>query len=283
MALDAEQVSTSLPYYNLGTYQRRLHARGEEARIWCTRGLIWSYAFNHEESEKCFKRALTFDSSCAFAHWGIAYALGPNYNVPWDSMDEIEDTAHRGRRALEEAKAVAHDALPAERALIGALEQRFPAAGDADEDKTLWNQRYAHAMEKVYKEFSDDLDVAALYADALLNLTPWKLWDLPSGKPAPGARTLDAKTVLDRAMAQDGGMQHPGLLHLYIHLMEMSPTPETALRAADSLRNIVPESGRTYLRAIKTILTRFLSPVMFVLLERVSRVETPLGGALPPD
>lgn len=243
MAVESEQVSTSLPYYDLGPYRRRIHVRTEEALVWCLRGLIWSYAFNHEESEKCFKRALAFDPGCAFAHWGIAYALGPNYNVPWDSIDKIEDTARRGRQALEQAKSVAQDALPVERALVEALEYRFPA-GNVDEDKSLWNQRYAGAMEKVYREFPDDLDVAALYADALMNLTPWRLWDLPSGKPAPGARTLDAKAVLERAMAQDGGMQHPGLLHLHIHLMEMSPTPEAALRAADSLRGIVPESGR---------------------------------------
>ncbi|RYP61714.1 hypothetical protein DL771_010034 [Monosporascus sp. 5C6A] len=239
---EAERVSTSSPYYNLGTYRRAISTPSEEAQVWCIRGLIWSYAFNHEESEKCFKRALAFDGNCAFAHWGIAYALGPNYNLPWDSIDKIEDTAGRGRRAIEEAKAVVHKALPVEKALVEALEHRFPTE-NFDEDKAIWNQRYADAMEKVYKEFSDDLDVALLYADALMNLTPWRLWDLPSGKPASDARTLDAKAVLDRAMAQDGGMQHPGLLHLYIHLMEMSPTPEAALDAANRLRGIVPDSG----------------------------------------
>ncbi|RYP51330.1 hypothetical protein DL768_003334 [Monosporascus sp. mg162] len=238
----AERVSTNLPYYNLGTYQRAINAPSEEARVWCTRGLIWSYAFNHEESEKCFRRALAFDGNCTFAHWGVAYALGPNYNLPWDSIDKIEDTARRGRRAIEEAKATVHNALPVEKALVEALEHRFPTE-NFDGDMGIWNQRYADAMEKVYKEFSDDLDVAVLYADALMNLTPWMLWDLPSGEPASDARTLDAKAVLDRAMAQDGGMRHPGLLHLYIHLMEMSPTPEAALDAANHLRGIVPDSG----------------------------------------
>ncbi|RYO81944.1 hypothetical protein DL762_006848 [Monosporascus cannonballus] len=239
---ESERVSTSLPYYNLGTYQRAINSPSEEAQVWCTRGLIWSYAFNHEESEKCFKRALAFDGDCAFAHWGVAYALGPNYNLPWDSMDKIEDTVRRGRRAIEEAKAVVHSALPVERAIVEALEHRFPAK-NFDEDKAICNQQYADAMEKVYEEHPDDLDVAVLYADALMNLTPWRLWDLPSGKPASDARTLDAKAVLDRAMAQHGGMQHPGLLHLYIHLMEMSPTPEAALDAANRLRDIVPDSG----------------------------------------
>jgi hypothetical protein len=98
-------------------------------------------------------------------------------------------------------------------------------------------------MELVYKTFSDDLVVAGLYADSLMNLTPWAMWELDTGKPAAEARTLDAKKVLDRALTQDGGTRHPGLLHLYIHLMEMSGVPETALTVADHLRGLVPDSG----------------------------------------
>ena len=98
-------------------------------------------------------------------------------------------------------------------------------------------------MEDVYRQFGDDLDVAALYADALMNLTPWNLWDLRSGKPTEGSRTIDAKAVLKRALAQDGGNEHPGLLHLYIHLVEMSANPEEGLAAADCLRGLVPDAG----------------------------------------
>ena len=256
---DTEQVSTSAPYYDLGGYRRAVGARNEEARIWCDRGLIWSYAFNHGESERCFRRALAFDPAYAFAHWGVAYALGPNYNVPWDSMDEVAETARRGRQALKDAKAaldrpdahVLSDEEAGEKALVealvDALQHRFPADdADTSEDKTTWNGRYADAMEKVYNKFPNDLDVALLYADALMNLTPWKLWDIALGGPATDARTVDAKNVLDAALAREGGMKHPGLLHLYIHLMEMSPTPEAALPAADALRSLVPDSGRTY-------------------------------------
>lgn len=252
---DTEKVSTSAPYYDLGGYRRPVGTRNEEARIWCDRGLIWSYAFNHAESERCFRRALAFDPACAFAYWGVAYALGPNYNVPWDSMDKVAETARRGRQALKDAKAALDrpdaPALSDEetlvKALVEALEHRFPASdADTSEDKTTWNGRYADAMGKVYGKFPDDLDVAALYADALMNLTPWKLWDIASGEPASDARTLEAKDVLDAALARDGGTKHPGLLHLYIHLMEMSPTPEAALPAADALRSLVPDSGRKY-------------------------------------
>ena len=89
----------------------------------------------------------------------------------------------------------------------------------------------------------DDLDVAALYGDALLNVTAWSLWDLVTGEPAEGAHTLEAKRVLESALRLPGGMAHPGLLHFYIHLMEMSPTPEAALEAADALRGLIPDGG----------------------------------------
>jgi hypothetical protein len=98
-------------------------------------------------------------------------------------------------------------------------------------------------MRGVYADFADDLDVATLYADSLMNLTPWELWDLRTGQPAEGARTLEAKDVLDAALRHAGGLAHPGLLHLYIHLMEMSSTPEDALVVADHLRDLVPDAG----------------------------------------
>jgi hypothetical protein len=98
-------------------------------------------------------------------------------------------------------------------------------------------------MESVYREYPDDLDVAALYTDALMNLTPWALWDMRTGKPPPGSRAVEAKQVLDCALAKEDGLQHPGLLHLYIHLMEMSGKPESALTIADRLRDLVPDAG----------------------------------------
>ncbi|KAK6208994.1 hypothetical protein LQW54_006742 [Pestalotiopsis sp. IQ-011] len=243
MAPNKEEASGGA-YYNLGSYQRSVTTTDEEAKAWFDRGLLWSYGFNHEEAVKCFEKAIARDGSFAMAYWGAAYALGPNYNKPWEFFDstELESTVQRTHRMVEEATRLASDASPAEKALIQALQFRHPRE-DADEDLSIWNKSYAEAMEKVYHEFSDDLDVAALCADALMNLTPWQLWDLQTGKPAEGARTLDIKAILDHAMALDGGSQHPGLLHLYIHLMEMSPTPEAAKPAADGLRALVPDSG----------------------------------------
>jgi tetratricopeptide (TPR) repeat protein len=98
-------------------------------------------------------------------------------------------------------------------------------------------------MAEVYSQYPNDLDVATLYADAMMNLTPWQLWELDTGEPSPMARTVEIKRVLDQALASEGGTSHPGILHLYIHLMEMSSTPETAMPAANHLRTLVPDAG----------------------------------------
>lgn len=98
-------------------------------------------------------------------------------------------------------------------------------------------------MALVYQKYPQDLDIASLYADSIMNLSAWDLWDLKTGEPAPGARSPEAKAVLDAALSQDGAYKHPGILHLYIHLMEMSKTPEIALVAADHLRNLIPDAG----------------------------------------
>lgn len=105
------------------------------------------------------------------------------------------------------------------------------------------NEEYAEAMKLVYGRFAEDLDVVALYADSIMNLSAWDLWDLKTGLPTPGSRSLEAKALLEKALKQEGVYQHPGVLHLYIHLMEMSKTPEVALVAADHLRKLIPDAG----------------------------------------
>lgn len=236
--------SSSEDYYDLGTQSRPVSTSNPDAQAWFNRGLIWAYAFNHQESAWCFEQCVLFDPACAMGYWGIAFALGPNYNKPWKLFDgeDLSTTTSRAHGAALEAKNQAEAASPVEKALIDAIQHRYPQ-GEPLDDCTLWNQRYATAMESVYKAFPEDLDVVALYADALMNLTPWSLWNLKTGKPTQGAFTLEVKKALDRAMADDDALEHPGLLHLYIHLMEMSPTPEIALPIADNLRGLVPDAG----------------------------------------
>lgn len=233
-------------YYNLGAFHRPVTTSSAEAQKWFDRGLVWSYGFNHEESAKCFERAIAHDANCAMAYWGLAYALGPNYNKPWTlfARQERYDTVERTHRAVESARLHAANATPTERALIEALSYRYP--GDQEPTKTncsVWNREYADHMGSVHAEFPDDPDVATLYADAMMNLTPWQLWDLSSGQPASGARTLEVKRVLDHALSLEAGYRHAGVLHLYIHLMEMSREPEAAMPAANRLRGLIPDSG----------------------------------------
>lgn len=234
-------------YYDLGSFHRPISTGSPDAQIWFNRGLIWSYAFNHEESAKCFESALTIDPKCAMAYWGLAYALGPNYNKPWAAFDphEWESTLARTRRAVAQGRECASSASPVESALIDALQYRYPQDPET-KDGSAWNEKYAQAMGSVYRRFPGDPDVAALYADALMNLTPWDLWDISTGESNPNAFTLEAKDILDRALQLDSGYFHPGLLHLYIHLMEMSGEPELALLPADRLRSLVPDAGHLH-------------------------------------
>ncbi|KAJ5292032.1 hypothetical protein N7478_001283 [Penicillium angulare] len=234
----------STEYYNLGNFHRTITTTSADAQIWFDRGLVWAYAFNHQESSQCFERAIMADPKCAMAYWGKAFSLGPNYNKPWKLFDgeDLSATTTRAYDAIEEAKRFAHLETPVEQALIKALQYRYPQK-DPVEDCTIWNKEYANAMGSVYKGFPHDLDVITLYCDALMNLTPWSMWDLKTGEPSPGARTLEVKEALSIALTREDALQHPGILHLYIHLMEMSPTPEEALPIADNLRGLVPDAG----------------------------------------
>jgi tetratricopeptide (TPR) repeat protein len=231
-------------YYDLGSYRRPVSTTSREAQLWFDRGLVWCFGYNHEESVRCFRRAAEIDPNCAIAHWGIAYAAGPNYNKQWKAFDVVDlrqslDLAYTATRS---ALARLDNASSIEQALIKALVHRYPA-NTPDQVTPTWNDEYANAMREVYRAHTDDLDIATLCAEAILNRTPWQLWNVKTGEPAEGADTLEAIQILERAMGQPGGTRHPGLLHMYIHLMEMSPFPERALRAADQLRGLVPDAG----------------------------------------
>ena len=233
--------------YDLGSFGRPVTTGSPEAQRWFDRGLAWTYGYHHEEALACFHRAIEADPDCAMAWWGAAYAAGPNYNKPWEAFDE-EDAARSlaaAREASVRAAELAPNAAAAERALISALRHRYPSPTPAA-DMGSWNDEYAAAMRAVHAEYGEDPDVAALFAEAIMNRTPWALWDLETGTPAEGADTEEAIEVLERAMRRRddrGEAPHPGLLHMYIHLMEMSPHPERALAAGDRLRGLVPDAG----------------------------------------
>jgi tetratricopeptide (TPR) repeat protein len=236
-------------YFNLGRYRRPITTRAAEAQIWFDRGLNWSYAFHREEALRCYGKVIEIDPQCAMGYWGIAYATGPYYNSPWPKFPKslLPGVIQKANHYVRQAQQRAAHAAPVEQALIQALFTRFPEATCADDAVfSQWDDAYAQAMRAVYAEFPHDTDVCALTAEALMCRTPWQLWDLVHRTPAKGADTTEALAIIDAAMQRlrdAGAAPHPGLLHFYIHLMEMSPEPEKALPAADTLRALVPDSG----------------------------------------
>ncbi len=226
--------------FDLGDYT--CHASDNAlAQTWCDRGMVWLFGYNHEEAIVCFDHALAADPDCARAHWGVAYALGPNYNKPWEVFSP-EEKAPALSRAHAAIKAGRLAAKGIDKALLDALASRYPTDPDI-EDFQPFNDAFAAAMRQVYDTYPDDLDVAFAFAEALMNRTPWRLWDFWQGIVNPEASTSEAMAILERAFERPEGWRHPGLLHMYIHLMEMSPHPERALRHGDALTGLVPDAG----------------------------------------
>ena len=168
--------------------------------MWFDRGLAWCYGFNHAEAVVCFERALEHDPGCAMAVWGIAYAVGPNYNKLWpDFGDEERDRMPRPLPPGESPRRRAGRSRDAARA--GALAASSRALSRSTARTTqAWNDAYAEAMRAVYRAHRDQLDVVTLFADAMMCRTPWALWDLETGAMAEGASTAEIIEVLEGAM-----------------------------------------------------------------------------------
>lgn len=235
--------------FNLGTYRRPISTRSTETQRWFDIGLNWCYGFNHEEGIKCFEKALETDPGCAFVHWGIAYAAGPFYNLTWKEHGEAEANSAT-RRCFEHvqlARAHAAGASDVERQLIEALASRFQKPHRVSpQEFEQWDDAYAAAMRRVYEKFPDDHDVMALLVEALMMRTVRRLWNLKTGAPAPNSDVLEALEVCERSIRladETGAAQHPAILHLHIHLLEMSAMPERGLRSADRLGEMCPDAG----------------------------------------
>ncbi|KAL3247432.1 hypothetical protein ABHI18_012406, partial [Aspergillus niger] len=254
MTMTLTAIPASEPYFNLGAYSRNVTTTSEDARIWFNRGLIWVYSFHHGEAVHCFEQAIAHDPTFAMGHWGLAYAVGPNYNKAWERFDrkDLHTCVQRGHEASRKALALSQstNATPLEQGLCKAITERFPTPTPLQlETYSAVNRAYAAAMKPIYECFPNDLDMAVLYADALMNITPWALWDLFTAQPNPKAPTKEVQSVLESALTNHPHRQaysHPGLLHLYIHYIEMSPTPEKGIYAADHLRDLVPDAGHIH-------------------------------------
>ena len=219
-------------YSGFGNYERAISTSSTEAQRWFNQGIQLTYGFNHDEAVRSFQQAAYEDPDAAMPWWGIAYCQGININDP-EMTDERSRLAFE---AIEEAQERVNDASDVEAALINALAHRYE--WPAPDDRFPLDQAYADAMQKVYERFSSDPDVAALYAESLMNLQPWDYWT-PTGE-AKG-RTNEFVHIIEGALASHP--QHPGANHFYIHATEASADPDRAVAAADRLTSIVPGSG----------------------------------------
>lgn len=230
-------------YFDLGDYSRSVSLI-EMAQTWFDRGMVWLFSYNHEEAIVCFERVLKADKNCTLAYWGIAYAIGPNYNKAWDIFPpkEKELALQIAHTALSKAQSI-NGSSALEKDLIAALKLRYPKSADI-ENFQPFSDAFAGAMRNIYHKNLNDLDILFIYVEALMNRTPWKLWDFRNGIPNPNSSTLEVLTVLeDIFRKKKAAWEHPGLLHMYIHLMEMSPNPERALKHGDRLTELVPDAG----------------------------------------
>lgn len=219
-------------FRHMGSHHRPVTTNIERAQRYFDQGLIWAYSFNYREATRSFREAARLDPDCAMAYWGIALANGPHIN----RSQMTPEQSRTAWEAINQALVRAHAAHEKERDLIEALAKRY--AWPAPADRSELDKAYAQAMKRVYEKYSDDADIATLYAESLMDLWPWNLWGL-DGSPRPD--TLEIIAVLERALALDEN--HPGANHLYIHAVEASPHPEKGIAAADRLRKLVPASG----------------------------------------
>jgi len=202
-----------------------------EAQKFFNQGLACLYGFNHEEAVRSFKRAAALDPQLAMAYWGVALALGSNYNLQADGPSLLEAYSN-----LQKAVSLSDKASESDRAYIQALARRYSADIQADQSKLAVD--YKNAMGDLSRHYPDDLDAATLYAESMMNLRPWKLWT-PDGKPAEGTEEIIA--VLEGVLRRNPN--HTGANHYYIHAVEASNNPDRALPSADRLGQLAPMSG----------------------------------------
>jgi len=227
----AERVASRVPLFeNLGTLHHPITTRSKEAQRYFDQGLRLVYAFNHEEAIRAFEEAARLDPSAAMAYWGIALALGPNINAGMDKTDE-----RRAWEALQKARSYSAHVTPAEQAYLQAISMRYSLKGST---RAALDKTYADAMRVLWKQFPEDPDAGALFAEALMDLQPWDLWTV-NGKPKSG--TAEIVSTLEAVLARVPN--HPGACHYYIHAMEASPTPERAVACAERLPALMPGAG----------------------------------------
>jgi tetratricopeptide (TPR) repeat protein len=216
----------------LGSITYKITTGNERAQAYFDQGLRLAYAFNHAEAQRAFRMAQKLDPDCAMCFWGESLVLGPNINLPMQ-----EDAVAPAYAAAQKATALAGKASPREQALIAALATRY--GNDPKTARAPLDAAYAAEMAKVAAQFSDDNEIATLYAEAVMDLSPWNYWK-PGGRE-PNPQSVPIVPTLERVLARDPN--HPGAIHLYIHAVEASDRPKRAEPFADRLRGAIPGAG----------------------------------------
>jgi hypothetical protein len=216
---------------NLGSHQHPISTSSPLAQRYFDEGLILTFGFNHAEAIRSYTDAANLDPACAICHWGVALALGPNINAPMEEA-AVPDAWAALQRALE----LAPGASPTERDYIEALAKRYSSGATAD--RALLDLAYANAMRELSQKYPDDLDAAALFAEALMDLSPWQYW---TGDGQPTTYTNEIVSALEGVLARDP--DHPAANHYYIHAVEASAQPERAVPSAERLTTLVPGAG----------------------------------------
>jgi tetratricopeptide (TPR) repeat protein len=214
----------------LGNLHHAVTTNSPLAQRFFDQGLTFVYAFNHDEAAGSFKEAARRDPSMAMAYWGIALSLGPNINLPEDT-----DRGKAAYEAIKKAQSLEANASEPEREYIEALAKRYAADGKMND---ALQKVYADAMRDVAHRNPDDPDAGALFAESMMDLHPWKLWNA-DGTPAPGTDEIVA--TLEGVIAKRP--DHIGANHYYIHAVEASNDPGRALASAERLPKLVPAAG----------------------------------------
>ena len=215
---------------NLGSHTFPVSARNRDAQTFMNQGLNLAYAFNHAEARRAFREAARLDPELAMAYWGQALVLGPNINALMEPNEEPQ-----AYELVQKAMSLKGRGTAREQAYIEALAERY--SGRAA-DRQPRDAAYADAMRRVHERFPDDLDAAMLYVESVMDLRPWGYWQRDG---APHARTEDIVRLTEQVLARNP--KHPGAVHMYIHLMEGTATPEKAEPAADTLLTLMPAAG----------------------------------------
>jgi tetratricopeptide (TPR) repeat protein len=221
----------------MGNHHHPITTSDPDAQRYFDQGLVIDFAFNHAESARSFRAAQTLDPQCAMCYWGEALALGPNINVTSNGkviMADHERTA--AYAAIQKAVELKGNASQKEQDFIDALAARYN--GDPASEREPLDIAYMNAMRELYHKYPDDDDAASLFAESMMNTMPWDYWlDAENPRPLTAEAIEVLETVLERSPA------HPMAIHLYIHAVEASSSPERAEAPADTLQHLVPGAG----------------------------------------